>query len=60
MTVSGPPKSRMMRLRGVGCVSLYWYMPCVEALMNLPDAIWRSAFTCSAADRDTGTIYLEA
>ena len=28
--------------------------------MNLPDAIWRSALTCSAAERDTGTIYLAA
>lgn len=28
--------------------------------MNLPDAIWRNDFTCSAAERDTGTIYREA
>ena len=27
ITVSGPPNSRMMRLRGPGSASLYWYMP---------------------------------
>ena len=28
--------------------------------MNFPEAIWRSALTCSAAERDTGTMYLAA
>ena len=34
--------------------------PGVEALINFPEAIWRSALTCSAAERATGTMYLAA
>ena len=27
-----------------------------EAVMNFPDAIWRNALICSAAERETGTM----
>jgi hypothetical protein len=56
MTVSGPSSSRMMRRRDAGEISWYWETPGVEALINFPDAIWRSALICSAAERETGTM----
>ena len=59
MTVSGPSSSRMTRRRGAGGFSWYWYTPGVEALMNFPEAIWRSALTCSAAERATATMVFQ-